>query len=126
MEPCRVAIVDDDEHLARLLSEYLVARGAESSSFRSAEDLLAADVRNFQAVVLDIHLPGIWGSECIFKLRNQGYSGLAIAITGHVDKWDREDLKDLGFDGFFAKPFEPADMVGFIFQNLGNRAADAQ
>ena len=121
-----VAIVDDDENLTRLMSEYLQKHGFEVAAFYSAEALLAADTAAYGVIILDIQLPGMWGSECVYQLRNRGYNGPVIAITGFMEQWDEDDLSDLGFNHIFPKPFEPDELIGCVKECLEARSQTAE
>ena len=108
---CPIALVDDDEETTALLKEFLESQGVKVECFRSAEKMLSAAPARFGAIVLDIHLPGMWGSECGAELRGFGYKGPLIAITGNIEDWDPDDLRDLGFDHTLPKPFDPHSLV---------------
>jgi DNA-binding response OmpR family regulator len=121
-----VAFVDDDENLTRLMCEFLESRGLEVASFNSAEALLAADATAYGVIIMDIQLPGMWGSECVYQLRNRGYNGPVIAITGYMEQWDEDDLSDLGFNRIFPKPFEPDEVIECIKECLDARSRTAE
>jgi DNA-binding response OmpR family regulator len=106
-----IALVDDEEETTALLKEFLEHQGVEVECFQSAEKMLSAEPARFGAIVLDIHLPGMWGSECGAELRNFGYKGPLIAVTGNIEDWDPDDLRDLGFDHTLPKPFDPHDLL---------------
>jgi DNA-binding response OmpR family regulator len=110
----RVAIVDDDEESTLILQEFLESRGLSAERFLAAEALLAATPCRFAAILLDINLPGMWGSECGFELRRRGYSGPIIAISGNIEIWDPGDLRDLGFTCALGKPVEPRQLLGLL------------
>jgi len=101
-----------------MLGEYLKSRGFDAVPFNCAEGLLEQDISSFAAIVLDIQLPGMWGSECAFKVRETGFDGLLLAITGYMEKWDEDDLSDLGFDEVFSKPFEPESIAKILSEKL--------
>src|SRR3989339_406430 len=102
-----VAIVDDDEESTLILQEFLESKGLAAERFLNAEALLGAIPCRFAAMLLDIHLPGIWGTECGYELRRRGYSGPIIAISGNIESWDQGDLQDLGFTCSLGKPLDP-------------------
>ena len=56
----------------------------------------------------------------MYKLRNSGYSGPVIAITGYLEDWDEEDLMDLGFNHIIPKPFEAAAILECLMASLEN------
>lgn len=109
-----VAIVDDDEACILILKEFLESKGMTVEGFSTAEALLAISPHRFSAVLLDINLPGIWGSECGFLLRCCGYQGTIIAISGNVELWSRDDLHDLGFTYALGKPIKPNELISIL------------
>ena len=109
-----IAFVDDDQHLAKLVREVLGKKGWTVDTYAAAEGLLAADLNSYRVILLDLYLPGMWGSECAYKLRKMGITTPIIAVTGHADDWDQDDLKDLGFDSVLAKPFDTGALVPLV------------
>lgn len=81
-----VVLVEDDSGLNRAVVRLLRAAGFESISFESAEGLLSSNVATLaDCFVLDVHLPGISGTELRGKLLASGVSTPIIFITAHDD-----------------------------------------
>ncbi len=116
--PC-VAVVDDDEDSALILQEFLTKRGVGAECFTAAENLITAEVERFDAVILDLHLPGMWGSQCSYELRRRGYDGLIIGLTGNLEHWDPEDLADLGFTCALGKPLDTRKLLECLASRPG-------
>ena len=103
----RVLLVEDDERLASLVTEYLaayefsvavVARGDEAlDAFRR----LAPDV-----VVLDLMLPGLDGMVVSRQMREQSDVPILI-LTAREDSYDEVSLLEQGADDFINKPVQP-------------------
>jgi len=75
-------------------------------------------------VLLDISLPGMDGPEVLRRMRaEEGTSSIpTIALTAHAMAGNREELLELGFDDYVAKPIlDPADLIRKI-QELAERA----
>jgi len=113
-----VAIVDDDEESALILQEFLESKGLSAEKFVEAEALLAEAFHRFAAILLDINLPGMWGSECAYELRRRRYSGPIIAISGNIERWDQGDLQDLGFTCALGKPLEPKRLLDLLRKTI--------
>jgi len=109
-----VLIVEDAETCASTL-EILF------SSIRDLKILTAATAEqawkfledrgeNIQAIVTDLHMPGMDGFDLIDRVRaNQRHSTLPIVvITGSTDPDVPERLRRCGVDAIFAKPYSPA------------------
>lgn len=81
-----IAVVEDDVGLNHAIARLLRIAGFESSSFASAEQLLASDsVLRADCFVLDIHLPGISGLDLHRRLDDSGIVRPVIFITAHDD-----------------------------------------
>jgi FixJ family two-component response regulator len=86
-----IVVVEDDAGLNRAVVRLLQAAGFQSFSFDSAEGLLASNVATFaDCFVLDVHLPGISGTELRAKLTEAGLSKPVIFITAHDDNETRQ------------------------------------
>ena len=107
MDAKRVLLVEDDERLATLVSEYLqqhefvvevVGRGDRAvAGFKSD---------NFDLVILDLMLPGKDGLEVCRELRNI-YTGPIMMLTAKSSDIDQVVGLELGADDYVIKPAEP-------------------
>ena len=59
----KLAIIDDDEEILKLLDEYLEKNGFGVEGFADGESFLSRDESEFSLLILDIGLPGIDGLE---------------------------------------------------------------
>jgi DNA-binding response OmpR family regulator len=110
----RVLIVDDDERLNQLLTEYL---GRFSFDVTTAvhPDAGLRLVRSLQPdiVILDVMLPGMDGFAVCKKIRE--FSRVPIVmLTARGDVMDRIVGLELGADDYLPKPFEPRELVARI------------
>jgi two-component system phosphate regulon response regulator OmpR len=110
----RVLIVDDDERLGQLLTEYL---GRFSFDVTTAvhPDAALRLVRSLQPdiVILDVMLPGMDGFAVCKKIRE--FSRVPIVmLTARGDVMDRIVGLELGADDYLPKPFEPRELVARI------------
>jgi CheY-like chemotaxis protein len=94
-----------------------------ASGGREALDLLAADPRAFDAVLLDLTMPDIGGEEAFAALRAVRADLPVILMTGYAaaDAAGRFP----GLDGFVRKPWEPEDLVAAIARAVGEPTADS-
>lgn len=125
----RVLLVEDDERLASLVTEYLagyefsvevVARGDEAlDRFR----LVAPDV-----VVLDLMLPGMDGMLVSRQIREVSEVPILI-LTARDDSYDEVSLLEQGADDFVNKPVQPrvllARLRALLRRASGNAAPEA-
>ena len=106
----RVLLADDDRVLTTLLSSRLRARGVEIVVAHDAMQALMGAMRSpFDAIVLDIQMPGGTGMEALRKLKasakTSGIPVLVLSGSGNSDTPDQ--VKALGADEFLLKPVDP-------------------
>ena len=110
----RVLIVEDEEHLALGLKVNLEAEGLEADIAGEGETalklLLPAD-NGFDAVLLDVMLPGINGFELVSQLRNAKQYIPVLMLTARGRPEDVLRGFEAGVDDYLAKPFELAILV---------------
>jgi DNA-binding response OmpR family regulator len=63
--------------------------------------------------VLDIALPGMSGAELAWKIRTACPGFPLVALSGKLEEWDSDDLRDLGFSRVFGKPMDCDAFVGY-------------
>jgi two-component system, OmpR family, phosphate regulon response regulator OmpR len=111
----RILLIEDDPRLAAMVSDYLGAAGLHVSIAGAGEAGLALLAREpFDAVVLDLMLPGIDGLEVCRRLRAYagGQSDLPVLmLTARGDSADRVVGLELGADDYLPKPFEPRELL---------------
>jgi DNA-binding NtrC family response regulator len=85
----RVLLVDDEEKFLEVLSQRLGTRGVDAETSTSGEEaLVKIKNRNFDAIVLDVMMPGIGGIETLKRIRKENPEVQIIMLTGRgtVDK----------------------------------------
>jgi PAS domain S-box-containing protein len=103
-----VFVVDDSRDAATSLAELAESWGYEAHPFTSGAAALEALPRLCpEVVVLDIGMPHMDGYELARRLREHGFAGRIIALTGYVQEHDRRKATDCGFDYHLSKPAEP-------------------
>ena len=101
----RVLLVDDEEKFLDVLSQRLGTRGIDAETSTSGEEaLVKIKNRNFDAIVLDVMMPGIGGIETLKRIRKEYPELQIIMLTGRgsVDK-AVEAMKEGAID-FMEKP----------------------
>ena len=115
----RVLIVDDDADIRAVLKEYLTAKGFEVAACENAESALVLVLKEkFDAVMLDINLPGLSGLKAIHSFTGEGGGTAVYLMTGHADTELEKDAVLLGAKGFFAKPLD----LAAVLHKLGGSA----
>jgi FixJ family two-component response regulator len=101
-----IAVVDDDESFRKALLRLLRACGFGTAGFESGEAFLSAmPDAGFDAVLLDIRLPGLTGPEVHDALRAAYHSTPVILMTADTTPAIQEQSQA---DGFLYKPFTEA------------------
>ncbi len=112
--PLRVLIIDDDRRLNELLADYL--RENDVLSEHAADGpagLTALPSGGFDAVILDIMMPGMDGLSVLRKIRES--SGIPVLmLTAKGDETDRVVGLELGADDYLTKPFSPRELLARI------------
>jgi two-component system, OmpR family, response regulator len=107
----RILIVDDDARLFELLESYLAQNGIVAESARDGArglSLLAAG--GYDAVLLDIMMPGMDGLSVLRKIRDDSDLPV-IMLTAKGDETDRVVGLELGADDYLPKPFSPRELL---------------
>jgi len=100
-----VLLVDDEEKFLDVLSQRLGTRGLDAVTATSGEEaLVKIKNKNFDAIILDITMPGIGGIETLKRIRKENPELQIIMLTGRgsVDK-AVEAMKEGAID-FLEKP----------------------
>jgi two-component system, OmpR family, phosphate regulon response regulator OmpR len=110
----RVLIIDDDQKLCRLLSQYLGENGFQVLSVYDGLDALNVISRELpDMVILDIMLPGKDGLEVLREIRRD-HTLPVIMLTAKGDETDRIVGLELGADDYLAKPFNPRELLARV------------
>jgi two-component system OmpR family response regulator len=108
----RVLIVEDDVRMAAAIRRGMQAEGAVADVATTGEDALwMAAATQFDAVVLDVLLPGVDGFETCRRLREDGVWAPIIMLTARDAIQDRVQGLDQGADDYLTKPFSLAELM---------------
>jgi DNA-binding response OmpR family regulator len=102
----RVLLVEDEVRLAEHVRRGLTAEGFVVDVVHDGtEGLFNAQVHRYDAVVLDIMLPGLNGYEVCRRMRAVGVWTPVLMLTAKDGEYDQVDALDLGADDYLTKPF---------------------
>ncbi|MDR2759220.1 MAG: sigma-54 dependent transcriptional regulator [Spirochaetaceae bacterium] len=108
----RVLIVDDERNIRDSFKKYLGLEHIDAEGAETGEAALEALEREpFDAVVLDLKLPGISGQEVLERMLRQGLSSPVIMISAHGQIADAVAALKAGARDYLVKPFDPAELV---------------
>jgi two-component system OmpR family response regulator len=107
----RVLVVEDEPKMAELLRRGLVEEGYAVDVAADGPDGYAAAVsRDYDAVVLDVMLPGLSGLEVCRRLRQDKVGVPVLMLTARAAVPDRISGLDGGADDYLTKPFHLAEL----------------
>jgi two-component system, OmpR family, response regulator len=108
----RALIVEDELKMAALLRRGLVEEGYATDVARTGEDALRmARSTAYDAIVLDVMLPGLDGFGVCRELRSSGVWTPILMLTARDDVLDRVAGLDAGADDYLTKPFSFAELL---------------
>ena len=108
----RVLLVEDDPRIARFVSQALREQSyAVDVTGDGDEALYKASINDYDAVVLDVMIPGRNGFGVCRELRANGSNVPVIMLTARDALEDRITGLDSGADDYLTKPFEVAELL---------------
>jgi two-component system OmpR family response regulator len=108
----RVLIVEDELKMASLIRRGLQEEGLAADVAGNGEDALwMAGSTEYDAIVLDVMLPGIDGFETCRRLRSDGVWSPVLMLTARDATEDRVAGLDGGADDYLSKPFSFAELL---------------
>ena len=118
----RIALVEDDEDLARSTAQLLRLAGFEVEHFPAATPALAAITADWPGVVVtDVRMPLVSGIDLFRQLHERDPELPVILVTGHGDIEMAVQMLKAGVWDFLTKPFAPDALIAAV-----NRAATAR
>jgi two-component system OmpR family response regulator len=107
----RVLVIDDDSRLFELLESYLMDNGVQAQhALDGRRGLEALERGAFDAVLLDVMMPGLDGLAVLRKIRERSAVPV-LMLTAKGDETDRVVGLELGADDYLAKPFSPRELL---------------
>ncbi len=110
----KVLIVDDDEELCELVSEYLTVEGFDVDSVNDGEEgLRHAREELHDLIILDVMMPKKNGFDVLRELR-QTSTIPVVMLTARGEDMERIVGLEIGADDYLPKPFNPRELVARI------------
>lgn len=111
----RLLVVEDDPALRKALIKRLTHEGyAVDACSDGTDGLLYARSTDYDALILDVMLPGMDGFSLLSTLRGEGYAGAVLMLTARDAIGDRVNGLDLGADDYLTKPFSFDELLARI------------
>ncbi|HJB17309.1 MAG TPA: response regulator transcription factor [Candidatus Blautia excrementipullorum] len=110
----KILIIEDDELIAELERDYLLAEGLEADIvINGRKGLEQFEKENYAAVILDLMLPGRSGFEICRDIRRKSDVPI-LFVTARKEDIDKIRELGLGADDYVIKPFSPVELVARV------------
>ena len=108
----RILLVEDEKHLSASIIKMLKQeRFSADAVYNGTDGLDYAMSGLYDAVILDVMLPGMDGFTVLEKLRRAGVTTPVLMLTARGDLNDRIRGLESGADYYLPKPFEKAELI---------------
>jgi two-component system OmpR family response regulator len=122
----RIAVVEDDPEISRMMVSFMTDHGFDVSAARSGRDLdKVLSGGKIDCVILDVGLPGEDGLSICKRLRGKS-SVPIIMVTARGTETDRIVGLELGADDYLPKPFSPRELVARVKAVIRRAGAQEQ
>ena len=109
--PSRILVVDDDRKLCRLIVDYLEPLGySVKCAYTGPDGLRLASEEPFEAIILDVMLPGMDGFEVLRQLRRSNEVPV-LMLTARGEEADRIVGLEIGADDYLPKTFSTRELL---------------
>ena len=120
----KILIIDDDEELCELVSEYLSAEDFQVESANDGETgLNKALSGDYDLAILDVMLPKINGFDVLRQLRERSKMPV-LMLTARGDDTERIVGLEIGADDYLPKPFNPRELLARLRAILRRARSD--
>src|ERR1700761_8922220 len=107
----RLLVIDDDRKLCRLIADYLDPLGYDVTTVHTGpEGVERATAEPWQAVILDLMLPGLDGFEVLKQIRRTSDVPV-LMLTARGDEADRIVGLEIGADDYLPKTFSTRELL---------------
>jgi DNA-binding NtrC family response regulator len=118
----KILMVDDDEHICRVMSLILEGEGFEvETAFTGENAIKKSKARAYDAAILDIRLPDMEGTKVLKAMREISPKMVKIMLTGYPNLQNAVDSLNFGADAYLMKPPNPEDIINSLRQKLQER-----
>ena len=115
MKQYDLLIIDDERRFADMLAKRLNLRGCNCEVCYSGKEALdLIEGKNFTLVLLDLHLPDLYGTEVLTRIKNFDASTPVIILTGHGTEKDRQECMLQGAYAFMHKPLGIDELMAIL------------
>ena len=107
-----ILVVEDERNLADAICRILSDAGYNTEAcYDGRSGLVSAESGLYDAVILDVMLPGMDGFELVHELRRKGNAVPVLMLTARTATTDKVEGLDSGADDYMTKPFEAPELL---------------
>jgi two-component system response regulator HydG len=118
----KILMVDDDEHICRVMSLILEGEGFKVETAYTGEDAIKkSKTKVYDAAILDIRLPDIEGTKLLKAMRETTPKMVKIMLTGYPNLQNAVDSLNFGADAYLMKPPNPEEVINSLRDKLQER-----
>jgi DNA-binding response OmpR family regulator len=115
MKQLNLLIIDDEQRFADMLVRRLNLRGFKCDAcYRGYEALKILKRKKFHLILLDLHLPDIYGTEVLTRIKQNDETTPVIVVTGHGTEKDRLECIQQGAYAFMHKPLSIDELMTIL------------
>lgn len=123
----KILVVDDEAAISTLLQYNLEENNYDVTVAKDGQTAYQlASQQQFDAILLDLMLPGMDGMTVLKTLRQDKISTPVILVTAKGDEFDRVFGLELGADDYITKPFSPREVIARLKAVLRRSQVDHQ
>jgi CheY-like chemotaxis protein len=116
----RILVVDDEGTVRKSCERILAEEGVEVvAATRGEEGLVLLAQEEFDAVFLDLMMPGVGGMETLSLLRRSHPALPVVVITGYATPEVEDDCRERGATAWLPKPFGPDELLRALEEAMG-------
>jgi len=113
----RILVVEDDEALGAQVVGHLEREGFSVAWIRDGAEAREVDLRGLSLVLVDIMLPGVWGTELVRLYRMRADVPILV-LSARQSTEDKVGALALGADDYMTKPFWPEELLARVRARL--------
>lgn len=110
--PYKILIADDEASICEVLSSELKQEGFDTTVAHDGDEVISLCSETcFDALVLDMQMPGHTGMECIRIVKQRAPETIAVIMTAYASVQRAVEAMKSGADDYIAKPFDAEDLI---------------
>ena len=117
MKQYDLLVVDDEQRFANMLAKRLDLRGfACEVCYNGKQALNMVKRKKYFLILLDLHLPDMYGTEVLTRIKMNSSNTPVVILTGHGTEEDRQECMKRGAYAFIQKPSSVEELMAILAQ----------